>query len=334
MSPPQITLPLRSVAPPRNGAASSRINRMGLDAITDGAITGPMRLLVYGVEGVGKSSCGACAPAPVFLGPEDGLENLGHVKRFPEPHEWQDVLDAVESLIAKESAFKTLVVDTVDWIEPLLWAHICKQDGKASIEDFGYGKGYTKALDGWRVLLSLLERLRKTRGMNIILLAHCHVKTWKNPEGEDFDRYMLKIHDKAAGLLKEWVAAVLFANYETFADKDKRTQRVKGISTGERYLYTERTAAYDAKNRFNLPPQIRLDWDELEAAIRAGEIGKPEDILASIEETLAKLADETLTAQVRGAIAKAPGDASRLARINDRLNTRVAAEPATIAQES
>jgi hypothetical protein len=251
-----------------------------------------------------------------------------HVNRFPEPKTWQDVLDAVQTLIDNPSPFKTLVVDTVDWIEPLLWEHVCKAEGKANIEDFGFGKGYIKALDGWRGLLSMFETLRKERGMHVVLLAHCHVKTWKNPEGEDFDRYTLKLNDKAAGLLKEWVAVVGFANYETFADKDKRTQRVKGISTGERFLFTERTAAYDAKNRFNLPSKLPLGWDELEAAIRAGELASPSALTQDIESNLTILADDDAIARAREAITKASGDPTKLQRINDHVKTMIAAQAA------
>lgn len=311
-------------------AQPQRINRMTLESISVGKARGPLRILIYGVEGIGKSSTGAGAPSPVFLGPEDGLENLLHVQRFEELQCWQDVLDAVQALIDNPSPFKTLVLDTVDWLEPLLWDHVCKAEtpAKMSIEDFGFGKGFVKALDGWRSLLAMFEQLRRVRGMHIVLLAHSHVKTWKNPEGEDFDRYTLKLHDKAAGLLKEWVAVVAFANYETFADKDKRTQKVKGISTGERWLFTERTAAYDAKNRFNLPAKIPLGWDDLEAAIREGELASPNALSQDIESNLALLGDEDASTRAREAVVKAANDPTKLQRINDHIKTMLAAQRA------
>ena len=266
-----------------------------------------------------------CRHKAIFLGPEDGWMHLD-VSHFPEPRDWQDILDALMGLLSDPHAYQTVVIDTLDWIEPLLWSHLCASANLANIEAFGYGKGYARALDEWRYLVSLFERLRRERKMGIILLAHAQVKNWKNPEGPDFDRYTLKIHDKAAGLLKEWCDAVLFANYQTFAiaDKEERTKRVKGISTGARLLYTQRTAAYDAGNRYDLPPELPLNWEDLDAAIRAGRPASPEALRAAIEEKLAALKDEALEKQVHELMEKAGDNAATLAKFNDRLNAKVA----------
>jgi hypothetical protein len=134
--------------------------------------------------------------------------------------------------------------------------------GVKNIEDVGFGKGYNAALDRWRDMLSRLDTLRDRRGMNVILLAHSWIKTFRNPEGDDFDRYELKLHAKTSGLIKEWSDAVLFAAYETLTATDK-SKRTRGISTGARIVHTERRAAFDAKNRFELPA-------ELPASVRRG----------------------------------------------------------------
>lgn len=297
-------------------------SRMTLKNLITGKQERPVRALLYGVEGIGKSTFGADAPAPIFLGAEDGTSHLD-VTRFPMPSSWTEVLDAVKTLTQEEHAFGTLVVDTLDWAEPLLWAHICKRDGQPNVEAYGYGKGYIAAIDEWRIFLAALERLREVRQMHLVLLAHSWIKPFKNPEGEDFDRYELKLHAKAGGLLKEWCDAVLFANYETFAEKDSKTKRVKGVSTGARLIYTGRTAAYDAKNRYSLPESMPLNWADFYAAVRAHRPADPAALAKAITEKAARLGGEIEGIAVAW-VQKYAGDAAQLARMNDRLNAKLA----------
>jgi hypothetical protein len=295
--------------------------RMTLGAIKGGRLERPPRILLYGTEGVGKSTFGADAPAPIFLAPEDGTSHLA-VDRFPEPKTWQDVLDAVEVLTTTKHEFKTLVVDTLDWLEPLCWAHVCQVAKVKAIEDFGYGKGYTAALDEWRHLLSRLETLREKTGMAILLLAHSTIKSFRNPEGDDFERYQLKLSDKSAALLKEWADAVLFASHETFAVKDK-SQRVRGISSGARVLHTERSAAFDAKNRWSLPPTLALSWIDLDAARLKRQVAPPAELKAEIAELRASAPAGSVDTGALDKILAAAGDnAEPLARIRDRLRAK------------
>lgn len=240
--------------------------RMPLSSIQRGRVERPVRTLVYGLEGVGKTTFAASSPAPIFIGAEDGTGQLD-VARFPSPSAWSDVLDAIDSLTVEKHDFKTLAVDSLDWAEPLLWDHVCQAGGKKDIEAFGYGKGYVAALDEWRVFLSRLDGLR-SRGMAIVLLAHSSVKKFANPSGEDFDRYQLKLNEKAANLCKEWADTVLFASWEVLT-RETDNGRTKGVQ-GSRVLYTTRTAAFDAKNRHGLPPTLPLDWAAYEASLKAG----------------------------------------------------------------
>jgi hypothetical protein len=239
---------------------------MTLSAVKTGRITQPLRVLLAGCEGIGKSTFGSHAPSPIFLGAEDGTAQLD-VARFPEPGSWEDVLDAIRVLTNEDHSYRTLVIDTLDWLEPFVWRAVCEAGRKPSIEDFGYGKGYVAALEEWRSFVASLEALRRKRGMHVVLLAHTQVKLFKNPEGDDYDRYTLKLHEKAGGLLKEWSDAVLFANYETHVLKDG--SRSKGFGGGSRVMHTERRAAWDAKNRFGLPERLPLDWSEFMAAVDA-----------------------------------------------------------------
>jgi hypothetical protein len=284
-------------------AAPKASGTMKLGNLVKGRQKEPWRLLLAGVEGIGKSTFGAAAPKPVFLDAEGGTGHLD-VQRFPRPTNLADVHEALRELTDGEHAFETLVVDTVDWLEPLVWQHICQRDNKADIEDYGYGKGYQAALDEWRPLIAALERLEKARGMNIVLLAHTQLKTFKNPQGEDFDRYELKLHQKAGGLLKEWVKAVLFANFEQYAvkaekDKNNKFARAKGISTGQRLIYTERDAAYDAKNRYALPPQIALNWEAFITAAANGAVELTARIKALAAQIGGQVEKDTLESLAR-----------------------------------
>lgn len=303
-------------------APTPRPSRMRLDMITKGKLRKPISVVCYGPEGVGKSSFGAGAPRPIFVGAEDGTAQLD-VERMPAPESWDDILDAVRVLTNDPHEYKTLVLDTLDWIEPMIWAYCCNRDGEPNIEAYGYGKGFQVALDEWRLLIAALERLMRTKGMNIVLLAHSWIKAFKNPQGEDFDRYELKIHGKAGGLVKEWAEAVLFANWETFAKEDSKTKRVKGVSTGARLLYTERKAAYDAKNRYSLPEELPLGWDDFAAAIDAGAVAPVADLKTEIARKAALLGGE-LEAKIAELLAKAGDNAESLALINNKANAKLA----------
>jgi hypothetical protein len=310
--------PAKQTAPP----APIRPNRMTLGTITKGKQQAPIRIIVYGPDGVGKSTFGAAAPAPIFLGTEDGTDHLD-VARFPSPQSWEDLLDAIRTLTDDESTFQTLVIDSLDWAEPLLWRHVCEQNNVSSIEDVGggFGKGYNAAVDAWRVLIVALERLQRQRGMHLVLIAHAQLKTFKNPEGEDFDRYSLKLNEKAAALLREWVKGVYFCNYETFAEKDKR-KRVRGISTGARLMHTQRTGAFDAKDRYGLPEQLPLAWAEFAAALERGQPADPVALKAEIERKAKALGGELEKATL-AALERGGSDAVKLAQLNDWVNAKI-----------
>lgn len=296
-------------------------SRMTLGALVKGRQEKPLRVLLYGVEGIGKSTFAANAPAPIFIGAEDGTSHLD-VERFPMPQTWAEVFEAIRVLATETHGFKSVAFDTADWLEPLVWAHICARDGKKDVEDYGFGKGYVAALDEWRRFLAALEKLREAKGMHVLLLAHSWIKPFKNPEGDDFDRYELKLHNKAGGLMKEWSDVVLFANYETLAVKDDRTKRIKGVSDGVRRVYTSRTAAYDAKNRFDLPPALPLNWDDFFAAVKAHKPASTEVLLKAIRENAARLGGDIET-YATDFLTKHGNDSAALAKLNDRLNAKV-----------
>lgn len=228
----------------------------------------PPRILIYGTEGIGKTSFGASSYKPIFLPTERGLSGHPEVMSFPIARSFQDVMGYLTELATKEHDRKTIVIDSVDWLEPLIWDHVCKENNESNIEKVmgGYGKGYAMALDLWREYLQALDYLNEEKDMTIIQIGHAQIKRYENPETAAYDRYSIKLQDgkniSACGLLMEYSDIVLFANYHVMVTQDDKTfnkERRRAVGGGERVLYTQEMPAFKAKNRFGLPSEINFD---------------------------------------------------------------------------
>ena len=235
------------------------------------------RILLYGGAGIGKTTLASDAPKPVFIPTEDGLGKL-EVDTFPLAKSYQDVLDAIGVLYSSKHDFKTVVLDSLDHLEPLIWKHLCaiyvgpKGERYDSIESFGYGRGYLEALDLWREVLQGFDALRNEKGMTVILIGHAEIKRFESPTTASYDRYQIKLHKRAGELVQESVDCVLFADFKTVIEKEDKkfgTEKTRGISTGQRFLFTHITPAYIAKNRYSLPDELPLNWQALHDAITA-----------------------------------------------------------------
>ncbi|MBF0140229.1 MAG: ATP-binding protein [Magnetococcales bacterium] len=227
------------------------------------------RITTYGVAGVGKTSFGASAPKPVFILTEDGLGRI-QATSFPLAKTFSDVMSAIDALLQEQHDFETVVIDSLDWLEPLVWADVCRQQGVENLENIGYGKGYVFALDLWRAYLDKLDRLRDEKNMVVIQIAHSIIKRFDSPEHEPYDRYEIKLHAKAAALVQEHSDCVLFANYRistTKADVGFKKTVNRAVGSGERVLYTQEKPAFLAKNRYNLPPELPMDWSVLQGCL-------------------------------------------------------------------
>jgi len=293
--------------------------KLSLASVRRGPIRCSIRVLLYGVEGVGKSTFAAGAPAPIFLGLESGTMALD-VARLPEPRSWGEAIEGISLLEREKHEYKTLVIDPVSWLEPLCWAHLCAANSWKSIEDPGYGKGYTAALDEWRAFVAQLERLWKN-GMNVILVGHANVRTFQNPEGPAYDRYELAMHQKTAGLLKQWSDYVLFARHETFVKPDAATKKFKGLSSGARIVHTQWNAAYDAKTRGRLPAEIPLSWTDFIESVDL-ESKRGEELAARVEELIAILDDKKIEAAARKYLHEHKADSDRIAELVNRLEVK------------
>lgn len=222
-----------------------------------GPIARPQKAVLYGPEGVGKTTLASQLPNPVFLDTEGGTHHLD-VVRFDGIHSWDSITGAVAALAAGGHEFKTLVLDTVDWAEKRLAEHLCAKANKDSIEDFGYGKGYVLLAEEFAKFLASLDALL-ARGMHVVFLAHSTVRKFESPDqAGSYDRYELKLSKQVAPLVREWADAILFVNFITrLAEKDNG--KMRGVGGKERALFTTHTAAYDAKNRHGLPEKLPFE---------------------------------------------------------------------------
>lgn len=311
-------------APTQAPAPAARTKRMTLDAVTSGVVKEPRRIFIYGDGGLGKSTFFADAGNTIFFDTQGGTENIAGANRFPTPTCWEDLLDACDELLAKPPKYSMLAIDLIDDVEQFLWNYICKRDGKKNIEDYGFFKGQnTISLVEWRVLLARLERLRREKRMAIGIAGHAAVCKFKNPEGEDYGKFGPAINEKASGLIRGWCDTVLYAKLDSFERVNDKTGRARGVSTGDRIMYTVGTAAYYAKNRDGLPDRMALDWAEYAAAVEAGTPASPEELRAMIDGLLAQVTDEKLIAGVTASLAEVGQDPTKLARVLNRLRERL-----------
>lgn len=219
----------------------------------------PPRIVLYGVNGIGKTTFAAGAPSPVLIPTEDGLGKIKGLTYFPKATSYNDVLEMLQALITTEHTFKTVIIDSFDWLEKLIFEHVARLEGKNHISDIGYNKGYESAQRFWYEVIRLLDRLRNEKSMAVILIGHVLVKQFNAPDTENYDRYRFDIHDKGASVLRDWCDVILFANYKTYIksqDAGFNKKEHKGVGSAERVLYTEERPAFWAKNRYGLPFEI------------------------------------------------------------------------------
>jgi len=232
----------------------------------------PPRLMVYGPEGVGKSSFAAQAPGSIFIDAEGGLSEID-CARFPQAASFAEAMEQAKALRDEKHEYGAIALDSCDWLERLAWEEISKEYGVTSIEKAagGYGKGYVEAANRFRRLLEVLDNLRTDRGMAVILIAHAKVEGFTDPEEGVYDRYSPRLHKHVNALLTEWSDAVLFATRKIAIQNARVGERkiAKGVGKngGERILRCEGGPACVAKNRFGLPCEIPLSWDALMNAL-------------------------------------------------------------------
>lgn len=235
--------------------------------ITSGVIPGAKKVVVYGAEGIGKSTMASRFPDPVFIDTEGSTKSMD-VKRFDAPKKWEDIFEAVKYVISNPTCCKTLVVDTADWAEMLCINYTCQKGGVNGIEDFGYGKGYVYLAENFKKLLDLLEKVIEL-GINVVITAHAKMRKFEQPdEMGAYDRWEMKLSKQVAPMIKEWADIVLFANYKTYVVEDDKTKSKKAQG-GKRVMYTTHNPCWDAKNRYGLADCLPFDYAEIKSVIES-----------------------------------------------------------------
>ena len=222
----------------------------------------PPIAIIYGTHGIGKTTLAVGGADPVVAAIEDGLGQLDApswgIKTFAE------MMEAIGVLYSEEHDRKTLVVDSLDWLEELVWAETCRQNAWQNMESEGFGKAYVAADKVWRDYLDGIKALRDEKGMTIVQIAHEQIVRFNSPTTEPYDRHTIKLHKRASGLVQEHADIIGFMGYRvSISESRTATQKAgqgtkRGVGGGQRVLHLEERPAFIAKNRFGMPPNIDL----------------------------------------------------------------------------
>lgn len=231
----------------------------------------PPMIAIYGPGGIGKSTLASEFPDAVFIQTEDGGGDLS-INSFSDGalDSFGLVNEALEALATEDHPFRTLVVDSVTRMEPIIWAEACARNGWKSIEDPGYGKGYVEADSVWREFLSALIWLRDNKGMTIVLIGHESVESFADPTTDSYNRYQMRLHKRAEALIRESVDVLGFMNQITTIRKEKggfNKETAKAAGSGQVAMNVSPRPAFQAKNRYNMPGQILINKGQGYAAL-------------------------------------------------------------------
>lgn len=237
--------------------------------ITRGKIRSAKKVVVYGPEGIGKTTFASAFPDPLFIDTEGSTKEMD-VARLPVPSSWTRIKEEVRYVCQHPDVCRTLVIDTADWAEKMAIQAVLDEHNKAGIEDFGYGNGYRYVFEKFGELLNLLNDVVEA-GINVVLTAHATLKKFEQPdELGAYDRYSMKLIDSPktsnSAAVKEWADMVLFANYKTIVITDSKTKKTKAQG-GQRVMYTTHHSCWDAKNRYGLPDEIPFKYDEIQNVV-------------------------------------------------------------------
>ncbi len=230
----------------------------------------PPKVVIAGPGKVGKTTFAASAPNSIGILTEEGADAVD-AQAFPLCQTLDDVYAAIGVLLSEDHNFQSVFVDSLDWLEPLVWKHVCAQNDWPSIEHPGYGKGYVAAAAEWRTFLEGMEALRSQRNMAVILICHDKIKHIDSPLDEGYDSYALKLHERAAALTLEWADVIGWANHENYTKRSKnvdKQEEARAMTTGRRIFHVEPHPAHMGGNRFGLK-NMELGWGNFVSALNA-----------------------------------------------------------------
>lgn len=233
--------------------------------IIRGKIPSAKKVVVYGPEGIGKSTFASRFPEPLFIDTEGSTKDMD-VARTEPPSSWSALLDQAGYVKVHPEVCRTLIIDTADWAEMLCISQVCSKNHKNSVEEFGYGKGYVYVQEEFGRLLNLLSEVVDS-GVHVVLTAHAKMRKFEQPdELGAYDRWEMKLSKGVAPMVKEWADMVLFCNYKTMVVNVDGQGAQKGKNKaqgGKRVMYTTHHSCWDAKNRYGLPDEVPFEYSSI-----------------------------------------------------------------------
>lgn len=291
-----------------------------LNLVTKGKLKVPKFVIYYGVEGIGKTTIASKYPNPIFTGPETSAQF--DVARMPRPKDWPEYLEQLRDLLDPAYTFQTLVTDSYDWLEQLLFDYMKKKDKVNAVEECagGFGKWVGVAQRHWLDYLNIIDQLKYEKKMEIVGLAHYHIKVFNDPlTAQPYDRYQLKLNDKCAALLREAADCVFFCNFETFTAQGHTKGKGRGVSDGARFVFTEKRPSHDAKNRYSLPDKLPFDYQTIMSYLDASSEDKVKELQRDIEALLLDVKDAEQLAKIQAYYEGNKNDLETLKAIKNRV---------------
>ena len=261
--------------------------------ISNGRIPRAQKVVLYGSEGIGKSTLAAMFPNPLFIDTEGGTAHMD-VRRIDKPGTWTELMDVLNEVAITPDVCGSLIIDTADWAEQLAVSYVCAKYKKAGIEDFGYGKGHTYLAEEFAPFFRALDRIVGA-GIHVVVTAHAKMRKFEQPdEMGAYDRWEMKLSKQVAPLFKEWCDMLLFLNYQTYVvTTENKSTKAQG---GKRVMYTSHHPCWDAKNRHGLEEVLDLDYEQIAHIFEKGDAKPKESALVKLRQLMEQeeITDEEL----------------------------------------